>query len=142
MNWTYKGKELIDRPEDTYGFIYLITYTNGKKYVGQKKFYSEVNLPALKSGEQRPDSVRIGKNLNGKRVYFDKVKKPNNWKTYKGSSEHSLGLTIAHKEILLMVKLKKSLLYQEMKAIMCMGCLETEDYLNINILRKFYKGNI
>ena len=142
MNWAYRGKEFTEKPEDTYGFIYCITYTNGKRYVGQKKFYSEVTLPALKNGKIRPNARRIGKNKGGKRVYFDVTKKPNKWESYEGSSEHSIGLTIAYKEILTLVEAKKSLLYQEAKAIMCMGCLETDDYLNVNVLRKFYKGNI
>ena len=40
MIWTYKGEEVWDVPEGTYGFIYQIVYTDGKKYIGKKNCYS------------------------------------------------------------------------------------------------------
>ena len=36
MIWLHQGEEVWDVPEGTYGFIYQIVYTDGKKYIGKK----------------------------------------------------------------------------------------------------------
>ena len=37
MTWLYKNKTVVDIPEDSIGFVYLITnLTNNRKYIGKK----------------------------------------------------------------------------------------------------------
>ena len=37
MQWLYKNKEVTEIPEDSIGFVYLITnLTNSRKYIGKK----------------------------------------------------------------------------------------------------------
>jgi hypothetical protein len=143
MTWTYEDQPVESLPENTYGFIYQIEYDDGTSYIGKKACYSETHLPALKSGLVRPGSLyRIGRNIKGKRVQFDVMRKENNWKSYKGSSDLTKGKTIIRKTILAFASTKRYLTYLEVKALMCFEALEDEKYLNINCLGKFFKGNL
>jgi hypothetical protein len=125
-----------------FGFIYKITYTNGTHYFGKKNVYKKVRLPALKSGEQRPNSERIGKNVKGKRVYFDVQTKETDWLTYTGSSEKTEGLEILNKQILALAESKRELTYLEAKCLFWEGAIEDPDCHNINILNLFFKDNL
>ena len=60
--WTFEGEVVDEMPNGVYGFIYLITYDNGQKYIGKKAIKSTKTVLALKDGTQRPDSERIYKN--------------------------------------------------------------------------------
>ncbi|HHB52551.1 MAG TPA: hypothetical protein ENK75_05860 [Saprospiraceae bacterium] len=148
MNWIYKStnkeiKELYDFPRNAYGFIYMLIYDTNKAYIGQKSLYSYQTLPALKNGTQRPNSERIGKNKNGKRVYFDKVQKESNWKSYESSSKDiPKEVNLIEKKVLAVAYSKRELTYLETKYLFQYEVLESEDYYNGNILGKFYKGNI
>jgi hypothetical protein len=143
MTWLFNHKEVtcfedLDAPT-AYGFIYEITYVDGTKYLGKKNFFKQVKLPALKSGKQRPDSTRTYKNLSGKRVYYDVVQKPSNWLSYSGSSELTTEKTILRKEILALAYSKRELTYLEVKYLFLQEVLESDLYLNSNILGKFFK---
>jgi len=161
MNWQYQGKDLTEMPEDMYGFIYVITYTNGKKYLGQKQFCSQLTTPALKNGEVRPNSVRIMKrrlltkdqlaertpaqlrtNVKSGLVPFDIVSKEAKWQTYKGSSKNTKDLIIESKEIIHLVPTKRNMTYMEAKSLFACNALETEEYANDNILGKFFRDNL
>jgi len=143
MVWYYEDQPVESLPENTYGFIYQIEYDDGTMYLGKKQCYSETHLPALKSGIVRPEALyRIGRNIKGKRVQFDVMRKENNWKAYKGSSDLTKGKTILRKTILAFASTKRYLTYLEVKALMCFEALEDEKYLNINCLGKFFKGNL
>lgn len=136
--WVYNGKPVTELPSYVYGFIYLIHYTNGQKYVGKKKIISEITKPALKSGKIREGAKRIGKNKNGKRVYYDIVTKQNNWREYEGSSMETSGLEISKKEILHLVSNKRTLTYLEMVEQVKRDVLFNDEYLNLNIGGLYY----
>jgi len=138
MTWLYNDLEFTS-PGDNYGFIYLLTFDDGTKYIGKKDFYSRVLLPSLKSGEQRPNSTRIGKNINGKRAYFDLVRKESNWQTYTSSSKLIGSRQIVSKQILALAPSKRDLTYLETKYLFTHEVLESDTYLNENILGKFFK---
>lgn len=39
--WIYNGKDIVEIPEGSYGFVYIITnLTNNRKYIGKKFFYT------------------------------------------------------------------------------------------------------
>ena len=138
MDWTLDNEPFTVTPPDAHGFIYLITYTDGTMYVGKKDFYSNTTLPALQSGVQRPNSTRVGKNRNGKRVYFDVVRKESNWKKYEGSSKNTKGKTVQSKEILAIANSKRALTYLEVKFLFQFSVLESDEFINDNILGKFF----
>jgi hypothetical protein len=143
MTWEYENKPIKVLPENTYGFIYQIDYEDNTSYIGKKNCYSETQLPALKSGFVRPGSLyRIGRNIKGKRVQFDVIRKENNWKSYKGSSDLTKGKTILRKTILAFCISKRELTYMECKALFCLNAIEDEKYLNINILGKFFRDHL
>ncbi len=142
MTWIYEGSKTSTIVKGHYGFVYEITYGDGTKYIGKKSFYTYSTLPALKNGEQRPNSKRIGKNKDGKRVYFDIVSKESNWKDYEGSNKETTGLTVIKKEILEYAKTNRYLTYLEVKYLFEYGVLETEKYRNLNINGKWFKGGL
>jgi hypothetical protein len=143
MTWTYEDQPVEVLPDNAYGFIYQIEYDDGTLYIGKKNCYSETQLPALKSGLVRSGALyRIGRNIKGKRVQFDVIRKENNWKSYKGSSDITKGKTILRKTILAFCTSKRELTYMECKALFCLNAIEDEKYLNINILGKFFRDNL
>jgi len=143
LNWIYNNKEItsIDQlPANAYGFIYMLVYSTDKAYIGQKQLYSYQTLPALKNGSQRPNSERIGRNKNSKRVYFDKVCKESNWKTYVSSSKDiPANATIIEKQILAIAYDKRELTYLEVKHLFCYETMESSDFYNRNINGKWFK---
>lgn len=129
--WTYKEKQISsieDMPENTYGFVYEITHNpTGKKYLGKKVLQFNRTLPPLK-GQKR------------KR----KVVKESDWKTYYGSHDKIKNLIKEGKDleferkIIKFVNSKKLLTYFEIKYQMINEVLENDNYLNFNILGKFF----
>lgn len=90
---------------DYVGMVYIITNTQtGKKYVGQKRFWSKVTRPPLKGKKRKRKSV-----------------KESNWQTYCGSSEEvktlveENGLEFFDREILHLCKTFGELSYVETK---------------------------
>ena len=149
MAWTYKGKniesydDLLPECSNTpFGFIYKINYVDGTHYFGKKNLFKKITLAALKSGEQRPNSERKGKNIKGKRVYFDVVTKESDWLIYEGSSEKTEKLEIHSKEILLVAYSKRELTYQEAKCLFWEEAIEDALCHNANILKLFFRDNV
>lgn len=141
IEWSYEGEAVPDEIDTSLeGFIYLITYTDGTKYIGKKNFFAKQTLPALKSGVQRANSQRIGRNVSGKRTYFDIVYKESNWRKYTGSSKLTKGKTILSREILDICQTKRRLTYLEVYYQMTHKVLEDSTYLNDNILGKFFES--
>ena len=58
-------------PEGTFGFIYEVTHSSGRKYLGKKVLQFNRTLPPLKGMKRKR-----------------KVVKESDWKTYWGSSDH------------------------------------------------------
>lgn len=130
--WLYKSKvieSVEEMPEGTYGFIYEVTHQpTGRKYIGKKVLEFNRTLPPLKGTKRKR-----------------KVVKESDWKTYYGSHKEILGLIKENKqeeftrEILQYVSSKKLLTYFECKYLFIKEVLEGNDYINDNILAKFYR---
>ena len=140
--WLYKGKEIkeiIDMPENSFGYIYVVTHTpTGRKYLGKKQLMS-VQKKAL--GKKELALITDGRTSKKKIVI-----KESDWKTYHGSHAEIKQLIKDKKyleftrEILIFVPTKKLLTYYETKYLFINGVLETQnEYINDNILGKFYK---
>ena len=52
-NSTKEVTTIDELPKDVTGFVYLIVYKDGTKYIGKKNLYSIVKILSLKSGKQR-----------------------------------------------------------------------------------------
>ena len=130
--WLYKNKEvnsIEDMPDGTFGFIYEVLHKpTGRKYLGKKVLQFNRTLPPLK-GQKR------------KR----KVVKESDWKTYYGSHAEIKGLIKEQRQdefernILQFVPTKKLLTYFECKYLFINEVLEHQEYINDNILAKFYR---
>jgi hypothetical protein len=120
MNWTYKGKEVTEIPEEFEGFVYLITnLTNNRKYVGKKLARFKTTKPPLKGKK------------NKRRGY-----KESDWRDYWGSSDKlnedvaALGTDKFTREIIYFCKSRAELSYLEAREQFERRVLETDDYYN------------
>ena len=134
--WLYKNKEINsieDMPTDTFGFVYLVTHTpSGKKYLGKKQLIANRTLPPLKGSKRKR-----------------KIQKESDWKTYYGSQTEVKQLVKESKdklefvrEIIIFTSTKKQLTYFETKLQFVNEVLENDEYLNSNILGKFFRKDL
>ena len=134
--WLYKNKEINsieDMPADTFGFVYLVTHTpSGKKYLGKKQLIANRTLPPLKGQKKKR-----------------KIQKESDWKTYYGSQTEVKQLVKESKDMLEFVReirifasTKKQLTYFETKLQFVNEVLENDEYLNSNILGKFFRKDL
>lgn len=133
-----------DMPKNVIGFVYQINFTDGTKYIGKKNLYVTRTLKALKSGKERKETVkRVYHNTGkGKREAVDIIKKESDWKTYQGSHKDCKNKTVKEKYILAYAYNKYQLTYLEVREQMKANVLECDNYLNDNILGKFYKSDL
>lgn len=140
--WLYNEKvinSIEDMPQDTFGFIYIVTHRpTGKSYIGKKVLYHNVKKKLTKkelaeqTGPGRKSATKV-------------VVKESDWKTYYGSAKPILELIKDGKqedftrEIIQLVPNKKLLTYYECKLLFQYGVLENPNYYyNDNILGKFF----
>ena len=112
--WKYKDsiiESIEEMPKSSFGFIYEVTHTpTGRKYIGKKVLYFERNKKLGKRALEELRLERKTKGIGGRTPMKQKIVKESDWKTYYGS----------HKEIIKEV-------------------LEGNDYINDNVLAKFYR---
>ena len=135
--WIFEGKEFTEDmiPEGAVGFIYeMISIIEGKsvRYIGKKNFFADVKTKLGK--KEMPTDKRL--------KTYKRVRKTT-YKNYYSSNEvlkkaHADGITI-RREILHICFGKQELSYYECKFQFALGVLEKEEFLNGNILGKFYK---
>jgi hypothetical protein len=142
MNWLYKGNTIEDIsqfPENTYGFVYIVTHTpTNRSYIGKKVLYHNKKTKlgkkeiAIQTGPGRKPTTKI-------------VTKESDWKTYYGSEIEIKKLLAEGKHnefervILKLVDNKKLLTYFEVKHQFIYEVLEhPNDWFNNNILGKFF----
>lgn len=137
--WLFQDREFKDTdiPDNAFGFIYEMTaMVDGKsvRYVGKKNFYSETKK---KMGKKELALV------TDKRLKTYTIQKKLNYKNYYSSNEvlknaHKAGVNI-HRRIVQICFSKTELTYMECKYQFVYGVLESDEFLNNNILGKFYK---
>jgi len=140
--WLYQNQvieKIEDFPENTFGFVYIVTHKpTNKAYIGKKSLYHNIKKKLTKkelaeqSGPGRKSTSKV-------------VQKESDWKTYYGSAKPILEMLKENKqeeftrEILVIVPNKKLLTYYESKMLFSLGVLENPDYyFNDNILGKFF----
>jgi len=139
MSWLYKGDVFNDSkiPEGAVGFIYeMEAIIDGKsvRYIGKKNFYSVT---------KKKFGVKALANMEDKRAKKYTIQVQPNYQNYYSSNKvlqdaHKNGVPIKR----FMVKIcfsKTELTYHETKYQFTREVLEKEEYLNANILGRFYK---
>jgi hypothetical protein len=139
MSWTYKGKEFdeLSIPKGAIGFIYSMTaIIDGKSvaYIGKKNFFSNVKKPLGKKALALTTDKRLKKYTREIKVDFMRYYSSN--ATLKNA--HKAGVIIK-REILMICYSAMELTYQEVKHQFKYEVLEKNEYLNANILGRFYK---
>jgi hypothetical protein len=142
LNWLYNNKRIEsinDFPENTFGFIYITTHIpTGKKYLGKKSLYHNVKKKLTKKELAEQPITR------GRKLTTQTIQKESDWKTYYGSEEFIKQKIKEGKqeeftrEIIHFVSNKKLLTYFECKYQFQLGVLESNEWLNTNILGKFF----
>ena len=139
MSWIYKGKEFEDGdiPQGAVGFIYSMTaIIDGKSvaYIGKKNFFANIKKPLGKKALAMSTDKRLKK--------YTRVIKPDYMNYYSSNKTlkdaHKAGVTIK-REILMICYSAMELTYQEVKHQFKYEVLEKDEYLNANILGRFYK---
>jgi uncharacterized protein YlzI (FlbEa/FlbD family) len=140
--WLYNDKwieSIEDFPENTFGFIYITTHIpTGKKYLGKKSLYHNVKKKLTKKELAEQPVTR------GRKSTTQTIQKESDWKTYFGSEEFIKQKIKEGKqeeftrEIIHFVPNKKLLTYFECKYQFQLGVLESNEWLNTNILGKFF----
>ena len=116
------------------GFIYLVNI-DGLKYIGKKSLYSErkKNLGKKELAEITDKRLKT----------YKKVIKESDWKKYYGSNAKIKELvsngSVPERIILEFAYSKQHLTYLETKYQFTLGVLEDTNFLNDNILGKFYR---
>jgi len=126
--WTYLGKPVASHDDLLPGctdFVYWITFTNGKHYIGKKTVRSVRKKPPLK-GKKRNRRVLTN-------IPFIK---------YVGSSEAVEGLLPASKEILYQCSTKKAATYLETALMFHHDVLFDPAFLNQNISGTFFDNDL
>ena len=139
MSWLHKGEVFNDSkiPEGAVGFIYeMEAIIDGKavRYIGKKNFYSTT---------KKKLGVKALANMEDKRARKYTIQVKTNYQNYYSSNKvlqdaHKNGVPIKR----FMVRIcfsKTELTYHETKYQFVREVLEKEEYLNANILGRFYK---
>lgn len=139
MSWIYQGKEFDDKqiPDGAVGFVYIMSaIIDGKSvlYVGKKNFFANVKRPLGKKALAMSTDKRLKK--------YKRELKPDFMKYYSSNKilkdAHKSGVIIK-REILRICYSQMELTYQETKHQFIYEVLEKEEFLNGNILGRFYK---
>jgi len=136
LNWLFKVGVVSDTtpPSSSFGFVYLITLKDGKKYIGRKSFWSTVKKKlTVQEMEARPSKRHKDYKL---------VTKESSWRKYSGSSKLFGSREIAEKRILQIAKTKRHLSYLETKYLFKADVLESDEYLNDSIGGRYFRGNL
>lgn len=132
--WYYNGKPYLEiHSQEVIGFIYQIDIlSTGQSYIGKKQFYSTRKIAKPK----KELKLQTDKRLSKKKI----VVKESDWKTYKSSSDivKKLDEKDLKKTILFFCTTLRELTYQECKLLFCNGVLESDKWLNKNIMNKIF----
>jgi hypothetical protein len=138
-----KVEDLIDNPnfviDDFVGYVYITSHIpTGRQYIGRKAFF---HTTTKKLGKKELLEIPI---TRGKRPTKKSVTKESDWKTYYGSATE-IKLSKSEdmmRHVLKLCRTKKELTYYETKYLFQYNVLEDRNYINDNILGKFYTKDL
>ena len=137
--WSYQGQDFESSmiPEGAEGFVYeMQAIINGKlvRYIGKKNFYSTTKKRMGKRAVAQLQDKRTKKyTIQKKLSYIDYYSSNADLK-----AAHKAGIDI-RRYIIKICFSKTELTYYETKYQFVRGVLESDEFLNGNILGKFYK---
>jgi hypothetical protein len=139
MNWLYQSKEFTDQhiPEGAVGFVYMMTaIIDGKclRYIGKKNFYSVTKKRMGKRALAAVTDQRLKKYTKETKLNYKHYYSSNN--VLQAAHKRN---TVIHREILKICYSTTELTYEETKYLFQYEVLEKDDFLNGNILGRFYK---
>lgn len=139
MSWIYQGKEFTiqDIPEGAVGFIYIMTAIIDNKsvaYIGKKNFFANIKKPLGKKALAMSTDRRLKKYRHELKPDF-----MNYYSSNKTLKEFAKSGGVVKREILRICYSKTELTYQETKYQFVYEVLEKDEFLNSNILGRFYK---
>ena len=139
MSWLYQGKEFDDLciPQGAVGFVYIMSaIIDGKSvmYIGKKNFFANIKRPLGKKALAMSTDKRLKKYKRELKPDFMRYYSSN--KTLKDARKAGV---VIKREILRICNTQMELTYQETKHQFLYEVLEKEEYLNGNILGRFYK---
>jgi hypothetical protein len=139
MNWIYNNKEFhdVDIPEGAVGFIYLMSaIIDGRSvmYIGKKNFFANVKKPLGKKALAMVTDKRLKKYHRELKVDYR-----NYYSSNKILKDFAKSGGVVKREIITICYSKTELTYEETKALFVNEVLEKEEFLNGNILGRFYK---
>ena len=139
MSWIYQGKEFDEFciPDGAVGFVYIMSAIIDEKsvlYIGKKNFFANIKRPLGKKALAMSTDKRLKK--------YKRELKPDFMRYYSSNKilkeAHKNGVMIK-REILRICYSSTELTYQETKHQFVYEVLEKSEYLNGNILGRFYK---
>ena len=140
MSWIYQGKQFeeLDIPAGAVGFIYIMTaIIDGKSvaYIGKKNFFANIKKPMGKKALAMSTDKRLKK--------YTRELKPDFMRYYSSNKilkdAHKAEVQI-RREILRICYSATELTYQEVKYQFKYEVLEREEFLNGNILGRFFRS--
>jgi hypothetical protein len=139
MSWVYQNTEFDEMciPDGAVGFVYMMSaIIDGKSYmyIGKKNFFANIKKPLGKKALAMSTDKRLKKYRRELRPDFMKYYSSN--KILKEA--HKDGVVIK-REILRICYSSTELTYQETKYQFVYEVLEKQEFLNGNILGRFYK---
>jgi hypothetical protein len=135
--WVYNNVEFTNEmiPDGAVGFIYeMSVIIDGKsyRYIGKKNFYSNTKVKLGKKAMPTDKRLKTYKRVS--KLAYEKYYSSNDVL----KKAHKDGYVIK-REILMICFSNQELTYQEAKYLFCNDVLSREEFLNSNILGKFYK---
>jgi len=126
--WTYNDKPVNGHEDLLPGctdFVYMITYEDGRKYIGKKAVRAMRKYPPLKGKKRARRKLKDLPFMN-----------------YIGSCEEAKDLVISSKEILYQCGARKAATYLEMALLVYHDAIFSDEYLNENISGTFYRNSL
>tara|TARA_R110000822_G_scaffold33947_4_gene96430 strand:- start:665 stop:1108 length:444 start_codon:yes stop_codon:yes gene_type:complete len=139
MDWTKNGFEDFSVPSNAFGFVYMIEFNNGDKYLGKKNLNSK-----RKRNFGKKEAALV---TDKRRKLYEIVISESNWRKYESSNpdvRQRIKNGECHtKTILKWAYSPKELTYLEIKYMFKKDVLNPEyNWLNDNVLGKFFKKEI
>lgn len=138
MSWIYEKKEFTEDmiPEGAVGFVYeMSAIIDGKtvRYIGKKNFYADVKTKLSK--KNIPTDKRLKTYKRVKKATYQNYYSSND--VLKKAKKDGI---LIRREILEICFSKLSLSYAECKYQFVLGVLEGDEFLNGNILGRFFRS--
>jgi|TARA_R110000737_G_C14456559_1_gene464132 hypothetical protein len=139
MDWFKDGEEVLVPQGNAIGFVYVIEFNNGDKYLGKKNLYSK-----RKRNFGKKEAALV---TDKRKKLYEMVVKESNWITYESSNgdvKQRIKNGECHtKTILDWSYTPKQLTYLEIKYMFNLDVLNPKgNWLNDNVLGKFFKKEL